>query len=138
MKYTELSARQQKEVDAFPMQFAFSDKQLQDGLERLGATKDDVVGIGGGGFIRKSDSDAFFELFKRHTLEMAEALRDDDFMLDAIEYELGNHEYCITYDPEPALSAVGVSLDDERVAKLFPVAKKNYLEACREYERQAA
>ena len=59
------------------------------------------------------------------------AMLDDNFLIDAIEYELGNHEYCITHDPEQTLNALGIDLEnnDERVVGCFEIAKKNYLDA---------
>ena len=126
MNYHELKEKHRKELDAFPMAFAFSQDQLREGLEKLGVEKTNVISIGGGGFIRKTDKQAFLDLFDRHAQERDEALKDDEFVLEAIRYELVNHEYCISYDPEPALRAVGVSLDDTRVSRLFAIAKKKY------------
>jgi len=126
MNYRTLKTQHAKELNDFPMSFAFSEKQFAEGLEKLGITKDEALSIPGGGFIRKTDGDALTELFRRHNKEMAEELTHDDFMVQAIEYELGNHEYCVTYDPEPALDALGLSLKNERVARLFKVARKSY------------
>ena len=57
-KYVEMKERHQKEVNNFPMKFAFSDEQFKKAMEELGLTENDldkVVGIGAGGFIRKTD-----------------------------------------------------------------------------------
>ena len=134
MKYIELKQQLSEELNGFPMKFAFSDEQLQEGLNELGATKDEVVSITGGGFIRKIDVDAFKAMFKEHNNRMSEAMKDKDFMIDALVYELGNHEYCITYDPEPALSALGIDVDDidDHVRECFKEAKGIYLESCEE------
>jgi len=126
MNYNTLKTQHSKELNDFPMAFAFSNEQFAEGLEKLGITKDEALSIPGNGFIRKTDGEAFTELFRRHNQEMAEALTHDDFMVQAIEYELGNHEYCITYNPEPALDALGLSLKNERVARLFKVARESY------------
>lgn len=134
MKYRELQKQIQQEVNSFPMAFAFSYEQLKEGLKRLGAWSGSVVSIGGGGFIRKSDKDSFQQMFKRHEVMRKEALKDDNFLIDALEYELANHEYCITYDPEPALSMLGISENDidDRVRKCFKRAEDSYLKACEE------
>ena len=128
MKYTELKTSHQKELNAFPMAFAFSNEQFKKGLEKLGVEKEDILSIAGGGFIRKSDDKAFSALFIRHDTAMIEAFKDDAFLTDAIRYELGNHEFCITYNPDDALDALGLSLDDERTAECFKAARKQYLE----------
>ncbi|MFH2047785.1 MAG: hypothetical protein ABIK92_21880 [Pseudomonadota bacterium] len=127
MNYQEFKIEQRKDVDSFPIVFAFSQKQLDEGLAKLGVTLNEVFRLPSGGFIRKTDSKAFHELLDRLDRKLSEALLDDDFLLEALEYELGNHEYCITYDPVPTLNALDLSLDDERVARLFSVACKKYL-----------
>ena len=137
MKYTELKDKIQREVNAFPMQFAFSKKQFAEGMEKLGLDPekdlDKACRIPGGGFIRKTDNEAFQKMFLRHDCEMAEAMQDDVFLVDAIHYELANHEYCITYDPDDALSALGLSLSDERIKRCYGIARKEYLIACECY-----
>lgn len=138
MNYLELKSKQQSEIDDFPMAFAFNQKQLDEGLEKLGITASEAIRIPGGGFIRKTDRQSFMDMFSRHAQENDEALKEDDFLVDALEYELGNHEFCITHDPEPALSAVGVTLTNERVQRLLEIAKKLYLTAYYEWESQQA
>lgn len=128
--YNALKTKHGEEVNNFPMSFAFSNEQFATGLKKLGATREDVVSIGGGGFIRKTDKDAFLALFKRHTEEMEAAMLDDDFLTDAIRYELGNHEYCITGDETDTLETLGVVLDDERKVDCFNKARTDYLSNC--------
>lgn len=128
MRYSELKNRFTKEVNAFPMRFAFDDKQFKKGLEDLGITEQDAVSVGAGGFIRKKDKDALSTMFNGHNAQIREALKNDGFMIDAIKYELANHEFIITYDPYDALSVLDLSLDNERVKRCFNEAKKQYLE----------
>ena len=133
MKYTELKEKISKEVNSFPMAFAFTNKQFEAGMTKLGVIPhqtEKVLSIGGGGYILKTDSDAFKAMFDRHNKEMAEALTDDDFLVDAIAYELSNHEYCITGDPSDALDVLDLSLDDERVKQSFNKARQEYLAGC--------
>ena len=115
--YLALKAKQWKELEAFPMQFAFNMKQFEEGMKALGLTKDDtdkIVSIPGGGFVRKTDAGAFVDMFKRHNNKhQAEIDADTDgtgYIYDMFEYELGNHEYSYTHDPEPALKALGLTL----------------------------
>jgi len=116
--YYELKQKHQAEVNNFPMVFAFSKQQFAEAMEKLGLTEadtDKIYSIGGGGFIRKSDSDAFGEMFKRHAKEMQEAVdadsTGDGFVFDMFNYELANHEYVLTYDVQPALDALDLTIE---------------------------
>lgn len=117
--YLEFKARRQKEINDFPMAFAFNQKQFVEGMAKLGLGPDDtdkVLSISGGVFILKTDSKRFTEMFERHTKELDEAIKADDtdhgFVYQALSYELANHEYCITYDSSDALAAVGLTMEE--------------------------
>lgn len=117
--YKNLKSKHQKEVDEFPISFAFSDKQFAEGMRKLGllpTDTDKVYSIGLGGFIRKKDSKAFGDMLKRHTNEMNEAISKDKtgagFIKDMFLYEMWNHEYGYTGDLEPVLSALGLTFKD--------------------------
>lgn len=127
MRYLTLKAKHETEINAFPMAFAFNEKQLEEGLSKLGITINDTVRIPGGGFIRKSDKQAFLGLLTKHREERNQSLKNDYFVVDGLEYELANHEFCINYDPGPALSAVGVTLSGDRIPRLYEIARKRYL-----------
>ena len=119
-KYTELKNRHQKEVNDFPMFFAFSEKQFEEGMKKLGLNPDDthlIYKLGNtGGFYRKSDAQALRDMFARHNAEMSDAIANDTtgegFIYDMFKYELANHEYCITYELEPTLDACGLTEDE--------------------------
>lgn len=141
-KYMELKNRQQQEVNDFPMFFAFSDKQFEEGMKKLGLDPKDTDKIYRldytGGFYRRSDAKAFRDMIDRHAQEMDEAVANDPdgtgFIYDMFSYELANHEYCITYDLEPTLDACGLTCTD--VANNLALksglqrAKDNYLANC--------
>ena len=131
--YREMKARQQEEVNSFPKAFAFSDRQFTEGMCALGldpSDKDKIVSIGGGGFIRKADEDAFRSMFRRHRLEHETAMdadqTGDGYLLEMFRCELAGHEYGYTRDAEPALMALGVSWEDigndERLLRAFETA----------------
>ena len=129
MEYLEQKQKHQDEISNFPMFFAFSEKQFNEGLEKFGATIKEIARIPGGGFIRKVDGRKLGDLLLRHGVEQETAMKDDDFLTDAIRYELGNHEYCITYNPAPTMDCLGIDLKtaDERVIKCFKEAREDYL-----------
>jgi hypothetical protein len=140
MTYLELKQKHREEFESFPIIFAFSTAQLEEGLKQLNCTKEDLRATGAGGFIRKEDTQALRDLINRHAAETAEAFKDDSFLTSAIKYELANHEYCITHDPEPAMRALGLDLEDitGQVRRCFNVAKTEYLSEYYEWERQQA
>ena len=116
MTYKELRDKHQKEVNCFPFVFAFSEKQLFEGMaDKWGYTEadlDKIYSIGAGGYIRKEDAPALQEMTDRHFRELSEALNSTAFFEDALYYELCNHEYCITGNPDDALNALGLTDDD--------------------------
>ena len=136
-EYKELRDRQQAEFNAFPMFFAFSNKQFAEGMEKLGLRPDDTDKIykfgSTGGFYRKTDSKALRDMLDRHAGEMDAAIAKDEtgegFIYDMFNYELANHEYCITYDLEPTLDALGLTedevLNDERLMRGLEKAQNN-------------
>jgi len=130
MNYLELKNQQRDELEKFPICFAFDKKQLEEGMKKLGVTDTNaLVAIPGNGFIRKSDIEAFTGLLDRLNNEMEEAMQDRDFLIDAIAYELSNHEYVVTFNHEPALKALGISLDNDLCKECFAVARKRILSA---------
>lgn len=118
--YRELKDKQQAEVNAFPMFFAFSQQQFDEGMKKLGlepTDTDKIYKLGNtGGFYRKSDSEALHAMFERHEQEMKDAIAadktGDGFIFDMFDYELANHEYGYTRDMTDALEALGLTLED--------------------------
>jgi hypothetical protein len=134
MTYTELKTRQEKEHNNFPFMFAFSNKQFSEGMKKLGllpTDTDKILSIGGGGYIRKTDRIALSNMTKRHHKETEKAMQDDQYLYAMFLYELGNHEYCITYDVTDTLSSLGLTVEDvnasERMTKALIRATKDYL-----------
>ena len=106
------------------MAFAFSNKQFEEGLKKLGAWLGSVVAVGGGGFIRKSDTEKLNNLLLNHEERMNNFLKEDCNMIDALAYELGNHEYTYTWDDSDALRALGLDRENEQVARCLKAAKE--------------
>ena len=113
-----LKEKHQKEVNDFPFGFAFSNEQFKDMMIKFGLKEKDtdkIYSIGAGGYIKKTDSEAMHNMFKRHREEMENEIQNDKdgtgFIYEMFRYELSNHEYCVTYDIEPTLDALGLTLD---------------------------
>lgn len=119
MTYRELKERQQQEVNDFPFIWAFNEKQLAEGMQRLGldpaTDKDKLQNIGAGGIIRKTDAAAMREMFDRHRRELQEAIAadktGDGFIYDMFYTELANHEYSYTGDVTDAVNACGLTVE---------------------------
>lgn len=115
--YVTLRNKHQKEMNAFPLGFAFSDKQFAEMMAKWNLSPDDtdkIYSIGGGGFVRKCDADAMHEMVERHTKEREEAIREnkDDYLYHMFDYELANHEYSYTGDLTDTLDALDLTLED--------------------------
>lgn len=130
--YLVLKKQQTKEVNEFPFICAFSNKQLVEGMEKLGLKEDEknkLLSLGSGTFIRKTDKKALNEMFDKHEKELRKAIDEDltgeGFIYQMFNYELANHEYCITYEVEETLDALGLTIDEvKNDSKLLHGLKK--------------
>ncbi len=112
MNYQDLKLKQRKEFDTFPIFFAFSNKQLEEGKAKLNVKENrEICRVCSGGYIRKTDSDKLSELLKRHSEELSECLSVRENLIEALEYELMNHEYSVSYDVTNALDALNLDAD---------------------------
>jgi len=129
MKYVELKEKQSKELEDFPMFFAFNDEQFEEGLKKLNTTKEEIYSLGLGGFIRKTDSKKFSELLKKYQHEFQKNLKDEKFLYEALLYELKNYEYCITYDYTDTLNFLGLDIKkfDDNQMKILHEATEEVL-----------
>lgn len=135
--YLQMKDRHQKEVEKFPMAFAFNDEQFKEGMKKLGLDPNDkkkVLGIGGGGFIRRTDADAFSSMFDRIHAEEAEARKNDDYLFQMFSYELSNHEYCYTWDVTDTLRSLGLTYDEVKENKKMNEALTKAIDEARKID----
>jgi len=132
--YLQLNKKIETEIDEFPMFFAFNKEQLDDGLKKLKTTMKDIYKIGGGGFIRKVDSDRFGEMLERHNKEHKDMMKNKEYVYQMFRYELANHEYCITYDYEDTLSSLNLTMSE---VKKNPMLKEQLIKAKNDYLKNA-
>jgi hypothetical protein len=101
-EYLDFKKRQEKEFEDFPIAYAFNDKQLEEALAKLGATKEECVSVfGHGDVVKKDDVNALIALLARHTRELRDKLREDkEFAEAAFLYEMDNHEYAINWSAD--------------------------------------
>ena len=123
--YLALKNKHQKEIDAFPFGFAFNESQFNDMMiNRFGLTPEDtdkIYSIGGGGYIRKCDSDAMNEMFDRHKKEREAAIKEnkDDYLYHMFDYELGNHEYNYTGELDDTLDALDLTYEEVKADEIM-------------------
>lgn len=138
IKYRDFKEEQQKEINNLPIYWAFGQSQLEEVAHKLNFQSAEemiphVKGIGAGGFCKEEDYSTVIDTFKRQDENLSDLLHNDyDFLVDAIEYELGNHEYIITYDKWDALAPLGLVEEyntSEVIQKATEEAIKNYKEA---------
>ena len=130
--YVQSKERKQEKVNNFDMFFAFDNKQFDNGLKKLGVSSEEIVSIGMNGYIRKSDVSAFNAMVESFKDEHNKNMKNDDYVYHMFKYEMGNHEYIITYDDEEILSACDVDehlfIADERLKEIYIKAKNDYIE----------
>lgn len=135
--YQELKQRHQKEVNDFEhIFFAFDTKQFNEGMAKIGLNPEDkklIVSIGMGGFILKSKAQEFKDIFKRHDKERKQRLKDEKVLIEGLVYELGNHEYCYSWDKERVCNALGLT-ESEIPESILNKAIKIYKENCSEFQ----
>lgn len=134
--YQEMQQKHQKEVNDFPMFFAFNQEQFKEGMKSLGLKPTQtykVCSLIAGGVCRKEDAKLFTEMLLRQHRERRNALMTDDkFLSDALNYELSNHEFVVTGDALDALLALDLSYKDiqkdERLYNALQIACKEQRE----------
>jgi len=91
--------------------------------------------VGSGMYVRRADMPLWIELESRHREELFNALGDEEFAIQALVYELENHEYGVTDDVTDTLDALAISQSDldnipglsECLEKAIKIVKKNVI-----------
>ena len=120
--YGEMKDAHQKDVNDFPMVFMFgkkSDEELKRILAKINATSlDECISVyGAGDVMNKADLPKWNELCKVHGEERKRFVENN--LVQAILYEMENHEYSYTRDPEDTLMALGRTYEDLENDPLF-------------------
>ena len=139
-EYLDLKKKHQKEFEEFPIAYAFNDKQLQEALEKLGATKEECITVfGHGDIVKRTDAKALIAMLEHHDEELKRKLKDDvDFAEAAFLYEMDNHEYAINWSAdEDVLAAFNIDFDFIRKHGLqmaYDSARNKHLKHAEEWE----
>jgi hypothetical protein len=102
------------DADAYRVFFAFSEKQLDEGIKKHGYTNHSELrsaGQGTGAYGSPEALKAFFDEYYRRSVRVANEC-DPQKVYD---YEYFNHECCLTYNDEDAIKIVVSYFGKERV-----------------------
>jgi len=117
--YQEMKKRHKEEFSNFPICFAFSDEQFENAMKNFSfkvTDTDKVINIGNGGFIKRTDLNAFHKMLssmeKEQEAEIENDKTGDGFIYKMFLTELKNHEYGYTRDDEDTLEALGYTYED--------------------------
>lgn len=137
--YLKLQEKQRKDLEEFPIAYAFNEEQLQQALEKLGATKEECVTLWNcGDIMKKTDVPAFKEMMKRHREEIYELLKNEQDAEEAFLYEMDNHEYAINWSgDEDVLSCFNLTEEKLRemdLVRAYQRARRQHMEHAREWE----
>lgn len=122
--YKEMRDRHQAEFNAFAdkyMFFAYDDKQFNEGLARFGltlATPDmkKLVRIESGAYMLRERVPELKADYERRHAELLAAcdadLTGEGFLYEMFLWELTDHEYCYTLDPEEAVECTPYTLEE--------------------------
>lgn len=153
MTYKEYREVEQQAVNELPIFWAFSNAQFKEAMEERGLTEHDtdkLYAFPGGGFYLKTDAEKIRAWVNRRDI-LPELMKDYDFAVDAIYYEMCNHEYGINWQKYwDVMSCFAKKelpyYDDEysdAVVRYWNIlgweeqTRKAYLEAERKYYRAA-
>ena len=113
-EYLDLQEKHRKELEDFPIAYAFNDKQLEEALEKLGATKEECVSVfGHGDIVKRTDAKRLIKMLEHQTKELREKMKEDkEFAYEAFLYEMDNHEYAINWSgDEDVLDCLNLNWD---------------------------
>lgn len=112
--YLKLQEKHRKEIEEFPIAYAFDEKQLEEALTKLGAKREECVSmIGHGDVMKKVDAPRFLDMLKRQNVEVKELLKNEKDAEEAFLYEMDNHEYAINWSgDEDVLACFGINEDE--------------------------
>lgn len=129
--YQSIKARHQAEVNAFPIGAAFSDKQLEEMMQKFGLPNDkigyaQIVSLGAGCYIKRSDIPAWNEMSERHEREMKEFRKSRKELREGFRHEFANHECQFIRMDEEVCACFGLTYEE---VQKDPELKKIYNEA---------
>lgn len=113
-----------KEVRLF---WAFNNEQLKEGLKDINHQEGEkITSIGSGGYLPKSNVDAFLNGMEKIKKEYKAAIKAHKLRPKLIAYELANHEAYYTGDIQPTLDSLGSDYTAEEVYTVYRATLKEW------------
>ena len=138
--YLDLQEEQRKEIEEFPIAYAFSKEQLEEDLKKLDAKREECVTIfNHGDIVKKENAPKFIDMLKRHTKEVQdELIKGEEFAEAAFLYEMDNHEYAINWDGDAdVLGCFSLSEKDivnKGLDRAYRRARNKHMKHAREWD----
>lgn len=138
-EYLALKKKHEQELEEFPIAYAFSDKQLEEALQKLGATKEECVTVfGHGDIVKRENAKPFISMLERQREELLQKIKDDpEFAEAAFLYEMDNHEYAINLSgDEDVLDCFGLSFEKINrwgLQRAYSQARRKHMEHAQEW-----
>lgn len=124
MNYLEYKKYRETEYNKVPVFYAFTQSKFKE----ISKGKN-LISIGSGIFMDKSDIHLLENFIKKTNEKLEKLIEDDNFLIQAFCYELGNHEYCYTGNDKEILECLNLSTEDlknERIKNLYNKARVKY------------
>ena len=128
MTYKEYKKQRQESFNQLPIFVTFHQGKLNSWVEEIKPFK--PISLGNSSFISSEFLPQLEEHSKKWDSIILEKMQEKDFLKDAFKYEMSNHEYSYTLEPEDTLVALGFK-NLEQLNKIeleaWKEAKKEYL-----------
>lgn len=114
-EYLDLLEKHKNEMNDFPILYVFNEKQLEQALKKLGVKniKEYVTVFEHGDIVKREDAPKLIAMLERHTKEIQEKMKNEEFAEAAFLYEMDNHEYAINWSgDEDVLDCFCFHIDD--------------------------
>lgn len=137
--YKQMKNRQRAEMNALPIRAAFGEKQFAEMMQEFGLPNDksgyaQIVGLGYGAYIKKTDYPAYRETTERHYNEIRELRNNPAELKKALRYEFANHESQFSLDNETILACVCLTekevSEDAELLKIYNEAWSEFWHDC--------
>lgn len=137
--YQSIKARHQAEVNAFPIGAAFSNQQLAEMMQKFGLPNDktgyaQIVSLGAGCYIKRSDIPAWNEMSERHEREMKDFRKSRKELREGFRHEFANHECQFIRVDEEVCACFGLTYEevqnDKELKKIYDEAWKLFWQDC--------
>jgi hypothetical protein len=136
-QYKEWKDKQAIKFNRLPLHFAFNNKQFKEMLKEVNLTEsnyqDQLVDVGEGGYIKKTDKNLLTEYLIDRDKEYKHLQENKSLMYEAFREELKANSYIITHSKEDTLKALRITPEEVKDNK---VLTEIFEKACTQYSKE--